>query len=79
MATEPRVFKPGDRVRISIEGDRRTWHARVHLVNTEGEPIAVAGYDGIIEGFVGWLPILWIDGQPMTFQRTPLSIEAEGS
>lgn len=71
-------WKPGDPCTIELYGHDGgqalgPLDAIVHLV-AGGKPVAVGGYDGIIDGFVGWLPVLWTGEQAATLLGTPLEI-----
>lgn len=74
-------MKPGDRCRIRVheawrsDGPREV-DAVVHMVNAEGQPASFA-VDGIIEGFAGWLPVIWRDGKAYTFAGTLVEVEVD--
>lgn len=68
-----RRWQPGDLCRVTL--GHRKWSAVVHFVSADGLPLAVGGYDGIIEGFVSWLPIIWKDGVATTFAGSVLVVE----
>ncbi len=71
------TFKSGDRCRITVpigDTDCRTYDAIVHLVDGEGRPLALM-FDGMLEGFAGWVPLIWRDGQALTFRGTPVELE----
>lgn len=73
-------FKSGDSCRLIVHepwrsGGPRKVDAVVHLVNSDGKPLAVL-LDGMIEGFARWLPLIWRGEQATTFQGTRVDIEA---
>lgn len=73
------TFKPGDRVHCKLwepgcRCDPREFDAVVHFIDAEGKPLALM-LDGMIEGFAGWLPLIWRDGSARTFQGTVVEIE----
>lgn len=81
----PRVWKNGDRCVLVVRGDRDTTGERrldavVHIVSADGKPLAVC-FDGIVEGFVGWLPIIWstIGDWARTFAGTTVEVEERGT
>ena len=73
-------MKPGDPCAITLRRVRPgphdpTLEAVVHLVDGEGRPLAFL-FDGVIEGFAGWLPVVWRDGKAYTFLDTHVEVEA---
>lgn len=67
---------PGDRCRITvpISGVLTTFDAVVHLVGADGRPLGFL-FEGMIEGFVGWLPVIWGGSQAHTFAGTVVEID----
>jgi hypothetical protein len=76
------TFKPGDRCRINVyeawrSDGPRVLDAVVHMVTAEGQPASFA-VDAMIEGFVGWLPVIWRDGKAYTFGGSLVDVEGPG-
>ena len=72
-------MRPGDRVLVRVwesgcRCDPPEHEAVVHLLASDGRVAAVGGYDGIIDGFVGWLPVLWTGEQAATLLGTPIEL-----
>lgn len=72
VTAERHRFAMGDACRVTCKG--RKFDALVHFVSAEGEPLAVFGYDGILDGFCGWCPVIWQNGAAVTFSGAALDI-----
>lgn len=71
-------FKPGDRVRVSCDGD--TAEGVLIVTAANGRSLCVAWDDGMCGGYVGMMPILLTDSgeyralisdRPVTLERLP--------
>lgn len=70
-------MNPGERCRFTVAVHElpTTFEAVVHLVDGKGQPLAFL-FDGIVEGFTGWLPVIWRNGEAQTFLGTLVEVEA---
>jgi hypothetical protein len=72
-------MKPGDRVRCAVHEDWRTsgpavFEGIVHFVDAEGRPLAVGGFEAIIEGMLGFCPLIWREGQAFTLRGSLVEV-----
>ena len=74
-------MKPGDRVRIKVHEAWRAYGPAVfddgvvHWVDADGRALAVGGFDGIIEGLLGFCPLVWRDGKAFTLRGALVELE----
>lgn len=68
----PRVWKSGERVRITVE--RRTVEAVVVFASPNGKAMMLA-FDAMLVGHVGSMPVLWRDGRYLALVSDYMTVE----